>query len=68
MTAWAGARNRVSLDKLCKAFGIETPKGGIDGSKVWDYVKAGKIDEVAAYCARDVEATRKVYKRLTFAN
>jgi hypothetical protein len=68
MTAWAGVRNRVSLDKLCKAFGIETPKDGIDGSKVWDYVKAGKIDEVAAYCARDVEATRKVYKRLTFAN
>lgn len=68
MTAWAGARNRVSLDKLCKAFGIETPKDDIDGSKVWNYVKAGKIDEVAAYCARDVEATRKVYKRLTFAN
>lgn len=66
MVQWAGVGNRVKLDKLCKALGIKSPKGDIDGSKVWDYVQAGKLDEVAAYCARDVEATREVFYRMTY--
>lgn len=66
MTSW-DSQNRISLNKLCKALSIDTPKGDIDGSKVYDYVMAGKIDEVAEYCARDVQATRAVYKRMTFA-
>lgn len=57
----------VSLHKLTIALGIQSPKEeGIDGSKVYDYYLAGKSDEIAKYCMRDVEATRKVYKRLTF--
>ena len=71
MTAWAGARGTVSLDKLCKVFGIAT-KGSeiedeIDGSKVWEFVQAGRIDDVAKYCAGDVERVRQIHKRLTFA-
>lgn len=66
MVQWAGIGNRVTLDKLCKALSIPTPKGDIDGAKVWDAVKAGRIAEVAAYCTRDVEATRAVHRRLTF--
>lgn len=66
MVQWAGVGNRVKLDKLCKALGIKSPKGDIDGSKVWDYVQAGKLDEVAAYCAKDVEATREVFYRMTY--
>lgn len=70
MTAWAGARGRVSMDKLCNAFGIDG-KGSeiedeIDGSKVWDFVKAGRIADVAKYCAGDVVRTRQIYKRLNF--
>lgn len=70
MTTWAGARNRVSLDKLCRAFGIDT-KGSeigeeIDGSQVWDFVKAGRIADVARYCAGDVERVRQIHRRLTF--
>lgn len=67
MVQWAGVGNRVSLDKLCLALGIESPKGELDGSKVWEYVQAGRLDEVADYCSRDVEQMRKVYKRMTFA-
>ncbi len=65
---WAGngAKAGGSLDKLCKALSIPSPKGAIDGSKVWDFVKAGKIDEVADYCKKDVEATRAVHRRMTF--
>jgi len=58
----------VSLHKLTIALGIQSPKEeGIDGSKVYDYYLAGKSDEIAKYCMRDVEATRRVYKRLTFS-
>jgi len=72
MTAWAGYRGRIGLDRLCRALGIPTKGaelGGeeIDGSKVWDYVRAGRIEEVAAYCAADVERVREVHRRLTFA-
>ncbi|MCX6808236.1 MAG: ribonuclease H-like domain-containing protein [Candidatus Berkelbacteria bacterium] len=57
----------TSLHKLSIALGIASPKEeGIDGSKVYDYFLAGKSDEIAKYCERDVEATRKVYKRMIF--
>lgn len=57
----------VSLHKLSLALGIASPKEeGIDGSKVYDYFLAGKGDEIVEYCKRDVEATRKIYKKMTF--
>lgn len=73
MEAWSGWRNRISLDRLCKAFDIPTKGselGGedIDGSKVWDYIAAGRAREVAEYCKADVERVREVCKRLTFAD
>jgi hypothetical protein len=72
MTQWAGVGNRVSLDKLCRVFGIPT-KGTeigdeIDGSKVWDFVKAGRIKDVALYCGGDVERVREIHRRMTFAH
>ena len=67
MVQWAGVGNRVSLEKLCLAFGIESPKTDLDGSKVAAAVAAGRLDDVAKYCAGDVEAVRKVFNRLTFA-
>jgi len=66
MVQWAGVGNRISLDKLCKALGIQSPKGDITGATVWDAVQAGRIAEVADYCAGDVVATREVHRRLTF--
>ena len=65
MTEWAGYGGTVSLDKLCKVLNVEQ-KGDIDGSKVWQYVQEGKINEVAEYCAKDVERVRQIYKRMTF--
>lgn len=66
---WAGtgAKAGGTLDKLCRALSIPSPKTGIDGSKVWDFVQAGRIAEVADYCARDVAATRAIHRRMTFA-
>lgn len=71
MIKWSGVGKSVSLDKLCRTFNL--PKKGteigqdIDGSKVWEFVKAGKISDVAHYCAADVERVRKLHKRMTFS-
>lgn len=67
MTQWAGNENRISLDNLCKALGVQCKTEGIDGSLVWDYVRDGRINEVADYCRNDVEITRDAFYRMTFA-
>lgn len=64
MLRW-GARQGGSLDKITKALGLGG-KGDIDGSMVWDYVRDGRINEVADYCKSDVDLTRSLYKRMTF--
>lgn len=66
MTGWAGARGYVKLATLCDALGIPVKQGDIEGANVWDAWQAGRYQGVAEYCASDVEATRAVYKRLTF--
>jgi 3'-5' exonuclease len=60
----ADFKGGVSLDAACVAFGVPMLKGDIDGSKVWDAICAGRIDEVAAYCADDVRRVRAVYQRI----
>lgn len=69
MLEWAGHGKTISLDKLCRVMGIPT-KGTeigdeIDGSKVWDFVLAGRISDVALYCGGDVERVREIYRRMT---
>lgn len=67
MLNWNPDRDkRISLDKLCTALGVPSPKGEIDGSMVGQYVADGRIAEVADYCRNDIMATRLVYKRMTF--
>ncbi len=66
MQAWAGYGNRVSQDNLCKALGIEGKPDDIDGSKVWDFYKAGKIERIAEYNADDIVKVRQIYRRLNF--
>jgi hypothetical protein len=70
MVQWGGtgAKPGGSLDKLCRALSVPTPKGDITGATVWDAVQAGRIADVAAYCARDVEAVRAVHRRMTFSS
>lgn len=67
MLMWNPERDRrVSLDKLCRILGVPSPKGELDGSKVWDYVRAGRIQEVAQYCVSDVVAVRECHNRMMF--
>jgi len=66
MTAWAGYKDRISQDNLCKALGMEGKPADIDGSKVWDFYKAGRYEEIRQYNAGDVEKVRTIYNRLNF--
>lgn len=64
MALWCDSRSgRVSLDDLCLALGLPG-KDGVDGSMVDGMVRAGRIDEVAAYCADDVRRVRAVYQKI----
>jgi 3'-5' exonuclease len=55
-----------SMDRLCRLLGIPG-KGDISGADVWPMVQAGRIEEVAKYCRDDVERTRALHRRMTFA-
>lgn len=55
---------RISLDRLCRALGIKTSKGDMDGSMVADAAARGEYDRIAAYCCEDVVATRECYLRM----
>jgi len=63
-TKWG--QNSIGLEHVALALGLPTPKEGIDGSRVYEFYKAGKTNDIIEYCKRDVETTRAVYKRMTF--
>ena len=66
MRAWAGWKDTISLDRLCKALKVQTPKGDLDGSKVFDAWLAGELDRIATYNRADVIATRECWRRITW--
>lgn len=59
MTLWAGARDRIGLDELCRILGIPG-KGDMDGSKVYDAWLNDEHDKISEYCAEDVERVRQI--------
>ena len=62
--AWCEYQERVSLHDLCRFLGIQGKPDDIDGSKVWDFIKAGHYDRVAEYNCYDVERVQLIRKRL----
>lgn len=65
MLIWNPDRDkRISLDKLCKVLGVESPKGELDGSKIAQAWADGKYEEIAKYCKADVEATRECWRKM----
>ncbi len=65
MALWSGYGGRVSLDALCRALSVPSPKdGGIDGAGVYDAWKAGQYEAIAAYNLKDAIATAEVWHRL----
>jgi hypothetical protein len=66
MTAWAGARDTISMDNLCQALGIDG-KGDVDGSMVGKMFAEGKHKEIAAYCRDDIGRTRAIHLKMMAA-
>jgi predicted PolB exonuclease-like 3'-5' exonuclease len=51
----------VKLDEVSKILGLTGKPEGIDGSRVEEMVRAGRIEEVARYCESDVLNTYRVW-------
>lgn len=66
MTAFAGSRNMIGMDRLCQALGL-TGKDDIDGSMVAQLWADGEHDRIAEYCRADVERTRQIHRRMMVA-
>lgn len=66
MTAFAGQRNTISMDRLSKVLGL-AGKGDIDGSMVAGLWEAQRSDDIAQYCMDDVERTREIHHRMMVA-
>lgn len=64
---WNTWEGKISLDALAKSLGLPTSKGGaIEGKDIARAYLDGRIKEICLYCEKDVELTRKIYKRMIF--
>lgn len=57
-------RENYSLEYWCRRFGIESPKGKLDGSQVAGAYRAGRVEDIGEYCLRDTRATAELYRKL----
>jgi hypothetical protein len=64
MLVWAGAKGTIGLARLCRALGIPGKPDSIDGSRVWDAVREGRLSDVIDSCDGDVESLRAVHRRI----
>jgi hypothetical protein len=60
-------RNKISLHELAGVLNLESSKqNGLDGSRVYDYYREGRHEEIADYCKRDVAVVRDIFYRMKF--
>lgn len=62
MTAWAGARDMISMNRLCGYLGI-VGKTDFDGSMVAEAWSEGRHMTIAEYCDDDVRRTRAIHQK-----
>ncbi len=56
---WLGGRNRVALDDVAWALGIESSKTSeVEGSRVFELYQAGRLADIREYNLNDVRVTR----------
>lgn len=63
MTMWAGARNMISMDRLCGYLGL-SGKSSISGADIADRWLAKDFANIAQYCADDVARTRAMHRKM----
>jgi hypothetical protein len=60
-----GDRRATSLDDIAWALGFESSKTEeVEGSKVFDLYRAGRLAEIREYNLNDVRLTRRLYERM----
>lgn len=58
-----GVFKKFNLDFYCHSFGIASPKSkGVSGMDVKNLYEAGRIKDIALYCADDIVATYQLFK------
>ena len=62
-TFYGAMQRRPSLHLLCRAYGIKSPKGEVDGYEVAKLFLEKKFRDLATYNARDVVATTTLYEK-----
>ncbi len=56
-------KRKFGLHMWCQAFGIKSPKEeGVTGLQVKSMYKDGRYHDIARYCARDLYATRELFR------
>jgi DNA polymerase elongation subunit (family B) len=62
-------RDTISLDRLARVLGLESPKTDeCNGSRIAELFARGEHKTIRDYCLRDVITTRRIYRRMTFAD
>jgi DNA polymerase elongation subunit (family B) len=59
-----GLTRRYSLDFISRRLGVGPAKAGMAGHEVAQAYREGRMEEIAQYCLRDVEATAKLLDRV----
>jgi len=63
LTFYGAMSKRPSLHMFCQAYGIISPKQGVDGDMVATLFKNQEYSDIAKYNAGDVRATAELYRR-----
>ncbi len=63
LTMYGAMSKRPSLHLLCRAYGIESKKGEVDGSQVAELFQAKKFRDLARHNIDDVIATTALYEK-----
>ena len=63
LTFYGTAMYKGSLHRWCRAFGIQSPKGEMDGSQVGEYFREGRGLEIAKYNVEDLKATAALFHK-----
>ena len=62
-------RDCISLDRLARVLSLESPKTSeCDGSRIAEVFERGEHQTIRDYCVKDVLTTRRIYRRMTFAD
>ena len=63
LTFYGAMYKRPSMHMFCQAYGIESPKGEVNGEDIAELFRKKKFRDIARYNARDVSATTELYEK-----